>query len=301
MLRIKEALQKFYTENDYWALPVIKAMTGLLCFLTVNSKVGYSDVLSNPFVSIVAAVLCSFLPWTCIPVFFGLFILGNAYAASLEITLVAVIVLLLAALTHSAFRTGNAILIALVPLFFYLHIPYVIPLIAGLSIGVMSIVPASIGVMLYYFIEYMSITTSTAEAVSSKDITAMATAYAGLFGNLFNDKELVITICVFALCIIIVFIISQIAFDSNWTIAVIAGSISIAASSVIGYIHYGIDFSVFRIIPSLLISCLISLIYVFTFHSVDYHRTERLHFEDDDYIYYVKAVPKLRSENEDED
>ena len=301
MLKIKEALQKFYIENDYWAVPVTKAVTSLLCFLTVNSRVGYSDVLSNPFVSIIAAVLCSFLPWTCIPVFFGLFILGNAYAASLEMTVVAVIVLLLASLTHSAFRTGHSILIALVPLCFYIHIPYIIPLIAGLSLGIIAIVPVSIGVLLYYFMEYMSITTSVSDTVSNKDITAMATAYAGLFGNLFNDKELVITICVFAFCIIIVFIISQIAFDSNWSVAVIAGSISIAVSSVIGYMHYGLDFSFFSNILSLVISCIISLLYVFAFHAVDYQRTERLRFEDDDYIYYVKAVPKLKSEKEDED
>ncbi len=300
MLRVKEALQKFYTENDYWALPVIKAITAFLCFFTVNCRVGYSDLLSNPFISIVAAILCSFLPWASIPVLFGLFILGNAYAASLEITIVAVIVLLLAALVQSAFRAGNSILIALVPLFFYIHIPYVIPLIAGLSLGLMSVVPVSIGVLLYYFINYMSITTS-AEAASSTDITAMATAYAGLFGNLFTDKEIIITMMVFALCIVIVFIISQIAFDSNWTVAVIAGTVSMAVFSVVGYLHYKLDFSFFGIIPSLIISCIISLLYVFAFHAVDYQRTERLRFEDDDYVYYVKAVPKLKSGNEDED
>ena len=33
--------------------------------------------------------------------------------------------------------------------------------------------------------------------------------------------------------------------------------------------------------------------YGFFVHNVDYSRTERLEFEDDEYYYYVKAVPKM--------
>ncbi len=300
MIRVRESLQKFYTENDYWVLPVIKAITAFLCFFTVNSNIGYSDMLSNPLICIAASILCSFLPWTCIPVFFSMLILGNAYAGSLEIFLVAGIVLLLAALIQSTFRAGNAILIALVPLFFYIHIPYVIPIIAGLSLGLMSTVPVSIGVMLYYLIEYISVNASLSKIAIGTDITAMATAYAGLFGNLFKDKEIIITMAAFAFCIVIVFIISQISFESNWIVAVIAGVISIIIISVCGYMHFELDFSLFGILPGLIVSCLISLLYVFAFHAVDYQRTERLRFEDDDYVYYVKAIPKLKSLDEDD-
>ncbi|WP_139355584.1 hypothetical protein [Oribacterium sp. C9] len=298
MLRVKETLQKFYTENDYWTIPVTKAITAFLCFLTVNSRVGFSDVLSNPLICFAAAVLCSFLPWTCIPVFFCIFILGNAYAASLEITLVAVVVLLLASLIQSAFRAGHAVLIALVPLFFYIHIPYVLPVIAGLSLGLMSIVPISIGIMLYYFIEYMA--GHTAVAASQGDITAMATAYAGLFGNLFKDKEAIVAILAFALCVVVVFIISQIPFDESWIVAAGAGILTTAVTTFFGHMHFGLETSFIDMLPGLLLSCIVSIAYVFAFHAVDYQRTERLRFEDDDYVYFVKAVPKLKSEDEDD-
>ena len=35
------------------------------------------------------------------------------------------------------------------------------------------------------------------------------------------------------------------------------------------------------------------MIIEFLFFNLDYSRTERLQFEDDDYYYYVKAVPKV--------
>ena len=40
-------------------------------------------------------------------------------------------------------------------------------------------------------------------------------------------------------------------------------------------------------------SVVIALIYQFFVFAVDYTRTEYLQYEDDDYYYYVKAVPKL--------
>ena len=43
---------------------------------------------------------------------------------------------------------------------------------------------------------------------------------------------------------------------------------------------------------AIFISLLIAFILQFLFMNLDYARTERVQFEDDDYYYYVKAVPK---------
>ena len=39
-------------------------------------------------------------------------------------------------------------------------------------------------------------------------------------------------------------------------------------------------------------AALIAFLLQFLFFNLDYSRTERLQFEDDEYFYYVKAVPK---------
>ena len=41
------------------------------------------------------------------------------------------------------------------------------------------------------------------------------------------------------------------------------------------------------------VSALIAFALKFLFFHVDYMRTERVQFEDDEYYYYVKAVPKI--------
>jgi hypothetical protein len=42
-----------------------------------------------------------------------------------------------------------------------------------------------------------------------------------------------------------------------------------------------------------IVALLIGFVLEFLFMDLDYERTEQIQFEDDDYYYYVKAVPKV--------
>ena len=227
----------------------------------------------------------------------AVFVLGNAYGTSMELALLAAFILLLMALAQSAFRAGNAILIVLVPLLFYLHVPYVLPVIAGLSLGLMSIVPVSIGVMMYYFIEYISENASKL-SVSTKDPMEMASQYASIFQGYFQNRTMIVSIMAFAICIVLVFILHQMVFSYNWGVAVIVGLLSILVVSAIGTARLGATFSFSTALIGVILSGILALLYALAFHGADYKGTERLRFEDDDYFYFVKAIPKLKSGNE---
>lgn len=297
LIKVKEALQQFYTKNEYWATPLLKALTGFLCFFMIHLQLPSETMFGSLLIVIAAAALCSFLPWTAITVFSGLFVLGNAYGLSMGLALLSAFVILLLALVQSAFRAGHSILIALIPLFFYLHIPYVIPVVAGLSLGLMSIVPVSIGVMAYYLIQYASNEISVLP--SAEDMSAMLSAYITLFDGYFQNTSMFVSVMAFAICILLVFILHQMDFSYNWSVALFIGLASIFLVSAVGAARMGIAFSLVDELLSLLLSLVISFLYALAFHGADYKGTERLHFEDDDYFYDVKAVPKLKARNEE--
>ena len=46
-------------------------------------------------------------------------------------------------------------------------------------------------------------------------------------------------------------------------------------------------------IVGILVSMVLAFVFEFFVFAVDYTRTEYLQFQDDDYYYYVKAVPKV--------
>ena len=48
-----------------------------------------------------------------------------------------------------------------------------------------------------------------------------------------------------------------------------------------------------ELLIGVIIAMLVAAVYNFFIFAVDYSRTEYIQFEDDDYCYYVKAVPKI--------
>ena len=62
---------------------------------------------------------------------------------------------------------------------------------------------------------------------------------------------------------------------------------------LIGNVTLKINVEIGSILLGSLVGILIAVVIQFGKGIVDYQRTELLQFEDDDYYYYVKAVPKL--------
>ena len=54
----------------------------------------------------------------------------------------------------------------------------------------------------------------------------------------------------------------------------------------------GVTVGIVKLLMGSVVSVAVAFCLKFFFFSVDYTRTERVQFEDDEYYYYVKAVPK---------
>ncbi len=293
MLYVKENLQKYFAQNDYWLLPVMKASFAFLCFFTVNLHIHLGSMFANPLFSLVAALLCSFLPTSAIPVFGGLLILGALYKTSMELLVSSAILFLLFALMQNVFKARYAILIAAMPLAFYLHLPFLIPIIAGLSLGLASIVPVAIGTVVYYYLTYLA---QASPSVSTKDIAEMANAYADFFTKFFSDRTMVAFAVALTAAVLIVFIIRSIGFDYDWIAALLAGVLTEFIALFVSAKILNVSVSWGNEILSGVLALILGFIYVILFHAANYEATERLQFEDDDYYYYVKAVPKFKAD-----
>jgi uncharacterized protein YacL len=73
----------------------------------------------------------------------------------------------------------------------------------------------------------------------------------------------------------------------------VVGAISLIISILIGDIMSDTQISIPGVIIGTVISALLMLVVEFFAFNLDYSRTEKVQFEDDEYYYYVKAVPKV--------
>ncbi len=78
-----------------------------------------------------------------------------------------------------------------------------------------------------------------------------------------------------------------------WTIAIIAGALADVMILLMGDLKFDTNVSITGIITGTIFSVLIAKIVEFFAFNVDYSRTEKVQFEDDEYYYFVKAVPKV--------
>ena len=81
--------------------------------------------------------------------------------------------------------------------------------------------------------------------------------------------------------------------DHAWKIGIIAGAIANVVVMAIGSIVLGVNVSYGSLIIGNVLAAVAGLILELFLFSVDYARSERLQFEDDEYYYYVKAIPKV--------
>ena len=155
LLEMKQRLKIFYGKYDVYLKPALKFLLALFAFFMINEQIGFMQKLSGPAVSLLLALLCSFLPVNMIAVFAGLLVCAHAYALSLEVFAMAAGLLAVMYILYFRVSPKYGYVLVLTPIAFLLKIPYAIPLTMGLLGGPACVVPVACGTVFYYLIYYM--------------------------------------------------------------------------------------------------------------------------------------------------
>ena len=290
ILLIKEWLKRFYGKFDVYVTAVLKFFGALITILLINSNIGYMDRLKSSAIVAVVALLCSIIPVGGIVLICALFILAHFYTVSLELAAVTLVVFLLMFLLYIRFDSSLGYIVLLTPVLFWLKVPYLTPLLAGLTGGIGAAVPAGMGVIVYFLIDYAK---TNAPALSNSTTETLLQNLTMIIDGLLQNKLMMVTVAAFVVTTVVVFLIKSMSIDYSWTIAIGAGMVINMVILLVGEFSFDLSASVGGMIFGNIIAALIMLALQFFIFSVDYTRTEYVQFEDDDYYYYVKAVPKI--------
>lgn len=293
LLVFKERLKQFYSKNDFYLIPIVKFLVALITLLILNQHIGFAAPLKNIAIVLIISLLCSFIPMSLAVVLLAAFILGHVMALSVELGVIMLVMFLVMFLGYYRFAPRDGIVLILMPLLFLLKIPYVLPIIVGLVATPVSIVSVAFGTILYYSIAYISENTVVITNISSDDVLKKINVFMeGLFAN----RNMYVAIVAFTCVIVAVYVIRRLSINYSWVIAIIAGSLINIAVFLLGdmiFVTSESSLNVGMLIFGTVLSLAIAFVVNFCIFSVDYSRTEYTQFEDDDYYYYVKAVPKI--------
>lgn len=290
LLELRENLKKIYSRNEAFILPVIKFLLGVIVLSIINGKMGYMTKLDNMVIVLIVSLLCSFLPTGFMAFFAMMFAVLHMYALSIETAAVGLVVFLLLYLLFLRFTAKEALVVVLTPVLCMLKLPYVMPVAMGLIGTPASCVSVGCGVVVYYLLQTVITNAPTINSMGAEEATAkLRLLIDGMLGN----KAMLVMIAAFAITVIVVYLIRRMSVDHSWTIAMVAGVMIEVMILLVGDLMYDTNLSIVSALLGAVVTLIACKIIEFFRFCLDYSRTEKVQFEDDEYYYYVKAVPKM--------
>ncbi len=291
LFELREKLKNFYGAHEVILRPIIKFLVVFVSLILIKSNIGYMELLNMWFMMLALSVISAFLPWNVVTVILAADIVANIFSVSVELGGLILLISLILFLLFFRFSPKQGALLVFIPLAFFLKIPYAIPVVVGLLWAPYAIIPVVFGTVIYFIIYVVSENTALLTRMSNGNISSASVN--SIINMLSNNNEMVLMIIAFVITILVVYFIKRMSVDNAWTIAIFSGGILEFVIVLVGSLMLKTDTSLVEIIIGSVISIIISFIIHFFVFSVDYSRTEHTQFEDDEYYYYVKAVPKI--------
>lgn len=292
LLEIKERVFRFWGEYETYLKFVYKFIIALALFCIINGSVGFMERISTFPVALLLALVCCLLPQGVTLLVAAALVVANLYVLSMEVAITAVLIFVLVFFLYFRFSPKDGVLFALTPICFALHIPYILPIGTGLLRKKYSAAAVCCGTIVFFFLDgiYENVTALQATSAGAGDMEAAKMTITA--GQLLANKEMYLTVAVFAISTIVVNVVRKMAMDHAWKVAVVSGALVQISGLFVGYLLFDISGKTIDMILGNVVAIALGLVIEFLFMNLDYSRTERVQFEDDDYYYYVKAIPK---------
>ena len=289
LLKIKELVFQYVSRFEIYVLAAIRFAIAFTAFTMINRHVGFMGVLKEYPVALIFALLCSFLPAGMMMFLAAVMILVHFYALSIELCAIAALLFIILFCLYLRFSVRKGLYVMLTPIFGAYGIPYIMPVSAGLLSKPYTAISVVCGTVVYFFLRNVeksaALFTTDGDMVSSSVLTLAIT-------QIFGDKEMYLYLIAFAATTIVVFCVCKLKMNHARTIAALLGVVVQLVIICAGEIYFGNNGALVRIIIGCIVSAFILLGVDFASMSLDYSRVEKTQFEDDEYYYYVKAVPK---------
>lgn len=284
----------------------LKFIGGLLFFFMLSSV--STDVISLPK-KLMLIFLCALITSFSSPgVFIVLCMVACAIfmaTASVETAIIVFIVFFLLFLFYGRIFPKESLLFIAMLVGYKLKIPYAVPIFAAIYVGAKAIVPVAAAVIFSQF-EYCFKPMVSMSPTAAFNGAKLPDKLVEIFTYLCNEIYAHITGAVLVMAAVLIALVagwavSSLHIDHEKEIGIGVTAIVTMFGVFIAIIIGGGNVSVVGMPVSVQISVGIVLIIRFFDDLPDYKNTEWVQFQDSNYFYYVKAVPKIKTASFDED
>lgn len=290
LLEIRGIARLYFQKYQLIIEPAFRFVISYLAFHTINSTLEYNKTVASPVIELGLAVVGAFLPPVVLILLCAMVAILQVYSASPILAALVVVIFAVLYCFIARFSGKYGYAVVAIPVLFVFKIPYLIPLLLGMIATPMAIFPAVSGVVVYYVFKVIQ------EAALRQDITSLDATlalYIDVVNNLFKNKEMFVTVAIFAVVILVMWLVRKMRFEFVFELTIVLGGIINILGFLLANLQMDIAVGAGGVIFGTIISMLIVMAAQFFRMVLDYTSVEHVQFEDDDYYYYVKAVPKI--------
>lgn len=294
LLIYRERIIKFITGRGRGIQFIGRFFAGFVLFFVVTQIYGYSSTLNELFVVLVLAMTCVFVPNSVIFLLFNLIIIMQLSALSVEVGLVYFVLIGLYYLIYQRMFPKAKLIFMMTPVFFFFHVPAILPIFVGAFIGFSGLPAILMGAFSYYLANIVQ-----SAVLQMENGTTTGHLYTLLVKGTTGNKELLLCILVFVLVAALVAGIHKLYVAYGWYISILVGGLVYLLAMLVGGYFADAKINILSEIIMIIISMFVVMIIQFLYNVIDYTREETFEFEDEEYYYYVKAIPKISVEEEE--
>ena len=295
-IKIRDAIRKFIFAYDDIMLKVRNALIGLVGMILINSNFGYQKTINHWFMPVIIGLLSAFLPMKGVACVLGLLLIVHLTSLSLQAALFALGFWVFGIIACTYFKSESTFSISLVPVTYGLSCPYVMASGTALLRDFKEIVSVICGTVVSFYLHILKINASTI-----LDETADVSMISLLKVQMLQNKMFYFYVAAMVAMYITVYIIRHQAIKFAWIVATAAGAVAEFIIMLTGLIISSQRSDIGKLILGNIIVLLTGIVLHSIILDFDYSRVEKVQFEDDDYYYYVTAVPKIRMASEDKE
>jgi predicted membrane metal-binding protein len=289
---IRDYIEGFVSRFEIWIKAAFRFILAMITLSVVNGRLGYMEKLDSSTIVVAVSLLCALMPSGMIVFFAAIFVVLHAYALSLEVAIIVLALFLLMFLLYFRFTPNDTLAVILTPLSFLVGIPHTMPLIYGLCGSPFSALSVGFGAISYFTVDYVS---DSADKIKGMTDATTVERFRTILDGMIKNRTMMAYVIAFAATVVLVSIIRRLPIKHAWSIAIGLGAATEIIMLMILSVRLNADINIPPLFVGTIIATAIAFLYKLFVFSVDYARTERVQFEDDSYVYYVKAVPKIKT------
>jgi len=293
LLKLRERGIRFFKEYETWFRIIGKFIGMMLVFNCINTKLGYMQILCQTPVVILLSLICSIIPSGF--VLFLAFAVTAAHMMALNtvIGILAIFVMLIVYLLFLKYTTRQTLVLLAIPVLMQWNLHFAVPVIAGVLFTPYAFIPAAAGMFLVKFLGNCVDAAPLAGTVKAIDYEGILTAFIQVFTRTFEDRSIILFAVCAAAAVAFGYLLSRLSFDYSWYAGLALAAVCevAAAYGVTSLPGFTVDST--AVITGAVIGFAVGCIIQFFRLMVDYSRKQYVQFEDEEYYYYVKAIPKF--------